>query len=89
MSKKKEIPSFKSEDEEFEFWSKTDAMDYFDDDKAFTGIFPNLKPTSEKISIDIPASLLDALKQIANKKGITYQSYIKMILSEKIDRMRT
>lgn len=38
------IPEFKSEDEEFEFWSSHDTTDYFDWDEAILNpSFPNLK----------------------------------------------
>lgn len=46
--KLKEIPKFKNEDEEFEFWEKADPTEYFDFSKAKKGIlFPNLKLTTK------------------------------------------
>lgn len=49
MSKFKEIPKFKSEEEEREFWLTHDVTDYFDWSKAQKVEFPNLK-LSKKIS---------------------------------------
>ena len=47
MKKKlKEIPEFKNEDEEREFWWTHDSTEYFDWDKAERVVFPNLKLTN-------------------------------------------
>lgn len=79
MSKKlKPIPKFKSEDEERDFWANHSALDYFDVDNAIVNpVFPNLKPSSKTISLRLPESLLDRIKQEANKRDLPYQSYLK------------
>lgn len=86
MKKKlKEIPDFKNEDEEREFWHTHDSTEYVDWDKAETVIFPNLKPTTRTISLRMPASMLDRIRVMANKRDVPYQSLIKMFLSDRID----
>ena len=86
MKKKlKEIPKFKNEDEEREFWGTHDSTDYFDWDKAELVVFPNLKPTTRTISLRLPSSMLDRLKVAANKRDVPYQSFIKMILKDRLD----
>jgi predicted DNA binding CopG/RHH family protein len=82
--KYKEVPEFKSENEEREFWSTHDTADYFDLSQAKKAIFPNLKPTTRSISIRLNESLIQELKVLANKKNIPYQSLIKIYLSEKV-----
>lgn len=82
--KLKEIPDFKSEDEEREFWATHSTTDYVDWDKAEEAVFPNLKPSTQSISIRLPLSLLDDLKILANRMDIPYQSLIKMMLDEKV-----
>lgn len=79
MSKKlKPIPKFKSEDEERDFWANHSALDYFDVDNAIINpVFPKLKPSSKTISLRLPESLLDRIKQEANKRDLPYQSYLK------------
>lgn len=87
MKKKlKEIPKFKTEDEEREFWATHDSTDYFDWDKAELAIFPNLKPTTRSISLRLPISMLERLKVAANKRDVPYQSLIKMFLKERLDQ---
>lgn len=77
MKKPLKIPKFKSEDEEFEFWSKLDLSEYFEPKDAIAVSFPNLKPTSQSISLRIPVMLLNKIKEKANAVGVPYQSYIK------------
>lgn len=84
----KKLPAFKNEEEEREFWSTHDTSDYFDLDKVQEGVFPNLKPTTRKISIRLNESLINELKTLANKKNIPYQSLIKIYLSEKVKEER-
>jgi predicted DNA binding CopG/RHH family protein len=80
----KPLPVFKDEDEERLFWSTHDTADYFDLEKAQEVVFPDLKPTTRKISIRLNESLLFELKMLANKKNIPYQSLINVYLSEKV-----
>jgi predicted DNA binding CopG/RHH family protein len=84
MSRK--IPDFKNEDEEREFWSKHDSSEYLNWKSAERVLFPNLKPSTRAISLRLPESLLDALRQLANERDIPYQSLIKMILQERIEQ---
>lgn len=81
----KEIPKFKTEDEEREFWASHDSTDYFDWDNAERVVFPNLKPTTRTISLRLPNSMLNGLKVAANKRDVPYQSLIKMFLKDRLD----
>lgn len=81
----KTIPSFKNEDEERNFWSNHDFTDYFDMDKAEETIFPNLKLSSESISLRLPQPLLARIKNLATKQDVPYQSLMKVFLSEKVE----
>ncbi len=85
MRKKlKSIPKFKNEDEERDFWAIADSSDYFDWSKAEQVIFPNLKPSTETISLRLPEHLLARIKQLANSKDVPYQSLIKVFLADKV-----
>ena len=83
-TKLKPIPRFKTEDEEFEFWSTHDTTDYVDWSKAQWVRFPNLKPTAKTISIRLPESMIEDLKVQANKRDVPYQSLMKMFLAERL-----
>jgi len=80
------IPEFKNEDEEREFWATHDSADYVDWENAEKTIFPQLKPATKTISLRMSESMLNELKLLANKSDIPYQSLIKIILRERLDK---
>ena len=84
MKTKNKIPKFKNEDEEREFWATQSPLDFLDKKKAKKVSFSNLKPTTEVISLRLPSGLLSDIKLVANKNDIPYQSFMKMMLAEKI-----
>jgi predicted DNA binding CopG/RHH family protein len=86
MKTLKEIPKFKNEQEEAEFWLTHDSTEYLDWSKAKKTIFPNLKPTTESISLRLPAPLLARIKELANEKDVPYQSLMKVYLSDQVKR---
>jgi predicted DNA binding CopG/RHH family protein len=80
----KAIPHFRSEDEEREFWATADPTEYFDWTSARRVAFPNLKPSTETISLRLPQGLLDDLKVLANQRDVPYQSLLKVYLAERV-----
>lgn len=84
----KQIPKFKNEKAEAEFWSSHDSAEYIDYANAKRAAFPNLKPTTRTISIRLPESLIEHIKQLANKRDVPYQSLIKIFLAEKVVEKR-
>lgn len=86
MAKPKKIPKFKNEDEEREFWTKHDIVDYADIKSARVVRFPNLKPSLRTISIRLPEHLIEELKTLANKRDIPYQALLKQFLAERVSQ---
>lgn len=84
MPKPKAVPKFKTEAAERKFWETHDSADYLDWSKAKRAIFPNLKPTTETISLRLPSTLLHRLKVEANKRDVPYQSLIKVVLDRNL-----
>lgn len=82
----KPIPKFKNEDEEREFWATHDTTDYLDYFKPVELDLSKLKPSTESISLRLPAYLLARIKELANAKDVPYQSLIKIFLAEKVDK---
>ncbi len=85
--KVRQLPEFKSEDKERDFWKRADTSEYFNWDSAENVLFPNLKYSTESISIRLPSSLLNKIKALANSRDVPYQSFIKMILAEKVEEV--
>ncbi len=82
---KKQIPKFQSETEERLFWQQHDSSEYFDWSDGEEVVFSRLKPTTRKISLRLPESMIEELKLLANKRDVPYQSLLKIFLSERID----
>ena len=60
------IPRFADEAEERAFWATHDSTDYVDWSRARRLTLPNLKPSTETISLRLPEALLVDLKVLAN-----------------------
>ncbi len=88
MKKLKKIPNFKNASQEQEFWNKHDSTEYIDWSKASIGIFQNLKPSTESISLRLPKDLLNEIKILANKQDVPYQSFIKVLLTQGVNHFR-
>lgn len=80
----KKIPKFKTEAQERRFWETHDSTDYVDWSTAERVRLPNLKPTTQTISLRLPTPLLERIKIEANKRDVPYQSLIKIWLKDKV-----
>ena len=80
----KDIPEFRSEAAERRFWETHDSTQYVDWSQAEFIRFPNLKPSTETISLRLPAPLLDDLKALANKRDVPYQSLLKVYVADRV-----
>jgi predicted DNA binding CopG/RHH family protein len=87
--KRKAIPRFRSEAEEREFWENHDTTEYVDWSAAEPAAFPNLKSSTETISLRLPVGMLTDLKTLANQRDVPYQSLLKIFLAERIARERS
>jgi predicted DNA binding CopG/RHH family protein len=82
----KQIPEFKNEEEEREFWATHDSTEYINWKQAEKVTFANLKPSVKKISLRLPESMLAELKLLANKQDVPYQSLLKIFVAERIKK---
>jgi len=79
----KTMPKFANETEERTFWEQQDSTDYLDWTTSQRVVLPNLKPSTQTISLRLPQHLLDSIKAAANSRDMPYQSLIKVWLQEK------
>jgi predicted DNA binding CopG/RHH family protein len=82
---KKALPKFKNEDAEREFWADHDSADFIDWRRAKRVTLPNLRPSSQTISLRLPKPMLDRLKLLANKRDVPYQSLLKMFVADRLE----
>jgi len=55
-SMKKQIPRFRSEEDERKFWAKSDSTEFIDWQSGQKRKFPTLKPSLRTISLRLPVS---------------------------------
>jgi predicted DNA binding CopG/RHH family protein len=83
-SVRKAVPAFANERKEREFWETHDASPFVDWEKARIAVFPDLRPSTETISLRLPTALLSELKALASKRDVPYQSLLKVFLAERV-----
>lgn len=47
---------------------------------------PNLKPSTKTISLRLPIGMLSDIRKLANQRDVPYQSFIKMILADRLEQ---
>jgi predicted DNA binding CopG/RHH family protein len=80
-----QIPQFKDEEEEAAFWLEHDFTDFAKPASQVNLIFPNLKPSTQSVTIRLPKPLVRNIKLLANEQDVPYQSLLKVLLDEKVN----
>jgi len=77
------LPDFKTEKEEVEFWDKHSIGDYWEDLSECDDVFkrPKLKP----VTIKFDPIILQKIKMLAKKRGLSYSAYIRYLLAKSIE----
>jgi predicted DNA binding CopG/RHH family protein len=83
---RREIPKFKGEDEEFDFWTSHDSTEFFHETEEIAEKLEVTKPRVKKqrITMSLDPRLKAQLLKIAEERGIGYQTLIQMWLKEKV-----
>jgi len=84
------VPDFKSEEEEFEFWSTHDAADLmFEGEEveidASRARAAREKRQAQQISIRVSKPVLVGVKRRAAKLGVPYQTLMQLWLAERLE----
>ena len=85
VKKIKDIPKFKNEDEERDFWAKHSVLDFPDRFVRVDMDFSHLKPSTSPVTVRLPQGLLEDLRRLANKRDVPYQSLLKIYLAERVE----
>ncbi len=91
MKKKlKELPEFKTEDEERAFWATHSLVDYFDAANAYrpTEQFHNLKPSEDLLEFKMPLDDMKSLDSLAKQQHVTRDVLARNVLHEWLNRQQ-
>jgi predicted DNA binding CopG/RHH family protein len=78
------LPEFKSEQEEAEFWATHDSTEFLDNTEPVDVTFVDARPPKKQISLRLDAETIDALKVVARRKGLGYQTLIRVWVMERL-----
>ncbi|NHM25939.1 hypothetical protein G7K71_02720 [Desulfofundulus sp. TPOSR] len=89
----KTLPEFKSEKEEAEFWDTHNSLDYIESDEPVEmELDPELaakireRARTKQVTLRLRVSQIEAVKEIARRKDIPYQTLIRSWIAEAIRR---
>ena len=78
------LPEFKTEEEERRFWEKHSISSYWEDLKESEDSFKRPKLTPVTLKFD--PMVLKKIKMLAKKRGLSYNAYIRYLLSKSIEK---
>jgi predicted DNA binding CopG/RHH family protein len=83
---KSKMPTFASEQEAAEWFATHDTSPYMDELEEIREPIPVTRsnPAKKPVGLRIRSDYLRAIKQVAERKGIPYQTLIQMWLVEKL-----
>jgi len=81
------LPKFKDELEESDFWDTHDSTDYIEDTEEVKVEFADKRPKT-LISLRLQSDVIDGLKALAARRGIGYQTLIRMWVMERLEQER-
>ncbi|AEG15508.1 hypothetical protein G7K71_12745 [Desulfofundulus sp. TPOSR] len=89
----KSLPEFKNEKEEAEFWDTHNSLDYIESDEPVEmELDPELaakireRARTKQVTLRLRVSQIEAVKEIARRKDIPYQTLIRSWIAEAIRR---
>jgi predicted DNA binding CopG/RHH family protein len=83
------MPKFKSEAEEADWWdAHPDVIVEQFEKAAKEGRLLRGIPKSKSVTIRIPMRDLEAAQRLADRKGLPYQTYMKMLLHQALEKER-
>ncbi|SPD74516.1 hypothetical protein PITCH_A2360002 [uncultured Desulfobacterium sp.] len=77
------LPDFKTEEEEIDFWKQHSISNYWEDLKEADDVFKRQRLTPVTIKFD--PLVLQKIKMLARKRGISYNAYIRYLLARSVE----
>ena len=89
-----EMPRFKNENEEADWWASAVGRDFLKKKSkvpaktAGSSLVAGLNKRSTQIALRLPMADIEQARKVAGRKGIGYQTLLKMIVHEGLQRER-
>ncbi len=83
MKQLKEIPIFKTEDEERKFWDNVaDIFDYFDPAKFVKTDPPMVPKTLDAVFLRMPHSMKENIERLSKEKKVSVEALVQEFVAE-------
>ena len=83
-TKKSKIPTFKSLEEEANFWETHSFADYWDEFEPVDLVVHLTKPKTETLVLRVSKDVKNALEKAAKRRGLTTSTLARILLTEKL-----
>ncbi len=80
----KKLPKFKTQEEEIKFWGKHSISEYWGELEETADTFKRPKLTPVTLKFD--PLVLKKLKMLAQKRGVSYNAYIRLLLAKGVEK---
>lgn len=80
------IPKFDSEREEAQFWETHDSTQFLSETEPIDAVFVDARPAKKLISFRLDPAAIDRLRTVAKRKGIGYQTLMRMWVMERLNQ---
>ena len=80
----KNLPKFKTQEEEIKFWEKHSISEYWGELEETADTFKRPKLTPVTLKFD--PLVLKKLKMLAQKRGVSYNAYIRLLLAKSVEK---
>lgn len=80
----KRVPKLRNVKEMAEFWDTHSSAEFWEEMEESDETFK--RPVLQPLSIKIDPNMLRKIKSLARKKGLTYNAYIRLLLSQQLER---
>lgn len=78
------LPKFQSKQEESDFWDSHDSTEFLDSSEEVEVQFVDNRAAMKQISLRLEQNTIHEIKQVAKRKGIGYQTLIRMWVVERL-----
>ena len=78
------LPKFASVQEEALFWDTHNSTEFLDDTESADVAFVDARPAKKLITLRLDPGAIKRLKEIAQRKGLGYQTLMRMWVMERL-----
>ena len=80
------LPTFTTEQEEAEYWDTHDSTEVLEETEPVAMQFVDRRPLKQQLTIQLEPDAIEQIKVVAQRKGIGYQTLIRIWVMEQLEK---